>query len=88
MNWWLVANHLKHGMMTVRPTAKLAGMADYGAHAGMKGMMEGMAGMAHAGPGMPMSSGRPTRPPIPVMTLLSFLALAGGVALGFLVRPM
>ena len=88
MNWWLVANHLKHGMMTVRPTAKLAGTADYGAHAGMEGMMEGMAGMAHAGSGMPMGSGRPTRPPIPVMTLLSFLALAGGVALGFLVRPM
>jgi hypothetical protein len=88
MNWWLVANHLKHGMMTVRPTAKLAGTADYGAHAGMEGMMEGMAGVAHAGSGMPMGSGRPTGPPIPVMTLLSFLALAGGVTLGFLVRPM
>ena len=35
MNWWLVANHLKHGMMTVRPTAQQAGMADHGAHAGM-----------------------------------------------------
>jgi Domain of unknown function (DUF4396) len=22
MNWWLVANHLKHGMMTVRPSAE------------------------------------------------------------------
>jgi hypothetical protein len=63
-------------------------MADHGAHAGMEGMTEGMAGMAHAGAAMSMGSGRPTRPPIPVMTLLSFLALAGGVALGFLVRPM
>ena len=26
MNWWLVANHLKHGMMTVRPK-EAAGMA-------------------------------------------------------------
>jgi Domain of unknown function (DUF4396) len=22
MNWWLVANHLKHGMMTVRPAGQ------------------------------------------------------------------
>ena len=27
MNWWLVANHLKHGMMTVRPKKEMAGMA-------------------------------------------------------------
>ena len=27
MNWWLVANHLKHGMMTVRPMKEAAGMA-------------------------------------------------------------
>jgi hypothetical protein len=27
INWWLVANHLKHGMMTVRPAR-----ADAGAH--------------------------------------------------------
>ena len=27
MNWWLVANHLKHGMMTVRPKKQTAGMA-------------------------------------------------------------
>ena len=45
-------------------------------------------GMAHGGSGMSMGSGQPTRPPIPVMTLLSFLVLAGGVALGFLVRLM
>ena len=44
MNWWLVANHLKHGMMTVRPTARLAGMADHAAHAGMERMMEGSDG--------------------------------------------
>jgi Domain of unknown function (DUF4396) len=85
MNWWLVANHLKHGMMTVRPTAQLAGMADHGALPGMESMMEGMSGKAHAGSGMSMG-GQPTRPPIPVMTVLSFLVLAAGVALGFLAR--
>ena len=31
MNWWLVAHHLKHGMMTVRPAGAAAG-----AHAGME----------------------------------------------------
>jgi hypothetical protein len=90
INWWLVANHLKHGMMTVRPTAQQAGMADHGAHAGMarmmEGTMEGMGGMAHGGSGMSVGSGQPTRPPVSMMTLLSFLVLAGGVALGFLVR--
>lgn len=86
MNWWLVANHLKHGMMTVRPTAKLAGMADHGAQAGMEGTMQGMGGEAHAGAGMSMGGGQPTQPPVPAMTLLSFLVLVAGVALGFLVR--
>jgi hypothetical protein len=50
----------------------------------MEGTMEGMGGMAHGGSGMSVGSGQPTR----MMTLLSFLVLAGGVALGFLVRLM
>src|SRR6266516_2409901 len=62
MNWWLVAYHLKHGMMTVRPAAAAAG-----AHAGMDAA-------PHAS--MSMGSGEAPWPPIPVMTLLSFLALA------------
>jgi hypothetical protein len=78
MNWWLVAHHLKHGMMTVRPAAAMAG-----AHAG--GMQMQMDGAAHA-PAMAMPPRHPTRPPLPVMTLLSFLALAAGVALGLLLR--
>ena len=38
MNWWLVANHLKHGMMTVRPANAGAGsgMAAHD-HAAMSG---------------------------------------------------
>jgi hypothetical protein len=75
MNWWLVAHHLKHGMMTVRPAAAA------GAHAGMDAA-------AHAAPAMSMGSGDPPWPPIPVMTLLSFLALAAGVAIAFLLRAM
>src|SRR5499433_1316763 len=75
MNWWLVAHHLKHGMMTVRPAGAVAG-----AHAGMAGMEAA----PHAA--MSMGSGDPPWPPIPVMTLLSFLALAAGVAIAFLLR--
>jgi hypothetical protein len=86
INWWLVANHLKHGMMTVRPTAQAAGVAGHGGHAAMAGMPDGMGGMAHAASTMSMGAGQPTRPPLPVMTLVSFLVLAGGVALAFLVR--
>jgi hypothetical protein len=79
MNWWLVANHLKHGMMTVRPTTAGAGEAS-------------MSGMAAAGPSMshmsmPMETGHALRPPIAVMAvmaLLSFLALAAGLAIAVL----
>src|SRR5262249_41351175 len=79
MNWWLVAYHLKHGMMTVRPAAA-------GPHAAVAGAAR--AGMEAAAPhaSMSMGSGEPPWPPIPVMTLLSFLALAAGVAIAFLLR--
>ena len=46
MNWWLVANHLKHGMMTVRPKKEMAGMAVSMGGGGMamgSGEMGGMA---------------------------------------------
>jgi uncharacterized protein DUF4396 len=81
MNWWLVANHLKHGMMTVRPVV-MAGAHAHGAHA--QGGHAGMASASAAMPGMEMGGAQATRPPLPVMTLLSFLALAAGVALGLL----
>jgi hypothetical protein len=67
MNWWLVANHLKHGMMTVRPEADSAKSET--AKSG-----SAMAGMA-------MGERAPPRPSVPVMTVLSFLALAVGLAL-------
>jgi hypothetical protein len=72
MNWWLVAYHLKHGMMTVRPAGAAA--AAHGAHAGMD-----------ASPGMVMG-GKAPWPPVPVMAVLSFLALAAGVAIAFVLR--
>src|SRR5258708_5920177 len=79
MNWWLVTYHLKHGMMTVRPP---------GAAAGARGD-RGQASMddaPRAAPGRPTGGGEARRPPVPVMALLSFLALAAGVAIAFLLR--
>ena len=74
MNWWLVANHLKHGMMTVRPK-EAGGMAmpmgsDGGAAAGGMG-------------GMTMDKADKPSPSVATMTVLSFVALAGGAALAF-----
>jgi hypothetical protein len=87
MNWWLVANHLKHGMMTVRPAGAAGGAADHSGHEGMAGMAK-MDGMEQAGShaAMEMGGGKATRPPVPVMTLLSFIALAIGGAAAFLAR--
>lgn len=70
MNWWLVANHLKHGMFTVRAaddpdTPDDAGAKDAGAHGAMTPGGGGGA-MSHA-------------PPIWAMAALSFLALAAGL---------
>ena len=36
MNWWLVANHLKHGMMTVRRASMFGTMQDHDAEAGAR----------------------------------------------------
>jgi len=80
MNWWLVANHLKHGMMTVRPAS--AGAHDHAA----------MSGMTHEGSPMPpmsmsMHEAQAPWPSIAVMTVLSFVALAAGFALAVLQAP-
>src|SRR5713226_2090557 len=77
INWWLVRYHLKHGMMTVRaatasPVAAASAHGGHAAHAAMEATHPAMAGMAMGGETQP-------RPPVPVMTLLSFVALAAGL---------
>ena len=81
MNWWLVANHLKHGMMTIRPTDAAAGAHGHGTSAGEGGAPPATRRMSMDGEEAPW-------PPVLVMALLSFLALAAGVAIGFLLRRM
>jgi hypothetical protein len=57
MNWWLVADHLKHGMMTVRPAGAAAGSGGHAEqHEGMGGM-DKMDGMQPAGPRAAMEMG-------------------------------
>ena len=73
MNWWLVANKLKHGMMTVRPARAGAGAQHGAGH-------ERMAAMPHMS--MSMETAPPLRPSLTVMTVLSFIALAAGMAIG------
>jgi hypothetical protein len=94
MNWWLVANHLKHGMMTVRPAGAAADSHAHGAHAGMAAADGGSAmhrpgnTPRNAPMNMSMSGVGAPWPPVAAMTVLSFVALAAGVAVAFLARPL
>ena len=70
MNWWLVAHHLKHGMMTVRPASETAK-----AMPGMDKIKEMKMEMASkTGSAIPAPS-----PPVWVMAIVSFAVLAAGV---------
>lgn len=77
MNWWLVANHLKHGMFTIRADKDSdnpndAGAKEAGAHGAMK-----------------MGSAKGDRPPAPsiwAMAALSYLALAAGLLIAWAFR--
>jgi Domain of unknown function (DUF4396) len=81
INWWLVANHLKHGMLTVRPARSHNG------HAGMDMKMDVTGGGTTAAE-KPMDMTSTPRPPVPAMTILSFLALALGIAVAVLAGSM
>jgi Domain of unknown function (DUF4396) len=78
INWWLVANHVKHGMMTVRPASPGTGAHDHAPVAAMSGIF-------HEGPQMPLATGAglAPSPPVSVMTLLSFLVLAAGAVIAY-----
>ena len=69
MNWWLVAHHLKHGMMTVRPQAEASPMP---------GMKKKMAMAASTG-----SAIHSAKPPVSVMAAISFAVLAAGLTVAF-----
>ena len=76
MNWWLVANQLKHGMMTVRPAGMFATMQDHGPDTGARDR-------PHVAANAAMMAKSAPRPPVWVMAMLSFAALAAGLAIAF-----
>ena len=80
MNWWLVANHLKHGMMTMRPAGTVGAMKNHYINAGAHHV-------PHVAHGIAMDAKPAPRPPVPVMALLSFAALAVGLAIAFSFGP-
>lgn len=92
MNWWLVAHHLKHGMVTVRPrtakTTKAAAMAGTGMDA-MAMASDGNDAAVKADKMKKAESGsalhQPT-PPVWVMAAVSFAVLAAGVTIALLAR--
>jgi hypothetical protein len=80
MNWWLVANRLKHGMMTVRPAGVFGTMHDHGADAGARDA-------PHVAHDAAMEAKPAPRPAVPVMALVSFAALAAGLAIASAFGP-
>ncbi|PWT85195.1 MAG: hypothetical protein C5B56_14400 [Proteobacteria bacterium] len=85
MNWWLVSYHLKHGMLTVRPIAATAHLAH--AQAAPAGRLPSEVQEMDM-PGMDMGQKPAPQPPVPAMTLLSFVALAVGLAIAWLTGSM
>ena len=78
INWWLVANHLKHGMMTVQRAGKVGTSHDHAAMA-----MEGNGTPSATKPKGPDSDHAP-RPTLAMMTVVSFLVLAIGLLIALL----
>ena len=86
MNWWLVANHLKHGMMTIRPANDgdaMPGMdMDASGSAAMDMAANAAAGAAHGS--MPADGEHRLKPPLAVMTLVSLGVLAAGLIVSWI----
>jgi hypothetical protein len=86
MNWWLVANHLKHGMMTIRTAQAEAAMGGPGGHAGMNHPGQGG---SHDAMASHVTQNRDTPvPSVAVMAVVSFVALAAGLIVARLAVAM
>ena len=92
MNWWLVANHLKHGMMTVRKhdqveqskSTQVHRMDDHSGISGSGHATDTAAAFHNDKPAdhsaSPVSVGRKA-----AMTLLSFVVFAIGLGMGLVI---
>jgi hypothetical protein len=84
MNWWLVANHLKHGMFTVpRADTGEPVRAHAQARTGLKGVATHVSQAGAAAAGMDEVRSAPV-PPVMITALVSFVALAGGAVIAWL----
>ena len=80
MNWWLVANHLKHGMLTVRRAEVPVPVTEHAGHTDHAAMPDaGHSSHLHPAAADAMHEGGSPVPSIGVMTLLSFVVLAAGL---------
>ena len=85
VNWWLVANNMKHGMLTVRPGAGDGGEhAGHGAAAGHDdgGDSSGHGGsddQGEGGHGEHLDGGRPSAAMIVLAIVFTFVVLAGAL---------
>jgi hypothetical protein len=92
MNWWLVANHLKHGMMTVRKhdqaeDNKSIQVQKMDHHGGMSGSGHATdtAAPFHNHKSADHSAPQPSAGTKAAMTLLSFVVFAIGLAIGLVI---
>jgi hypothetical protein len=91
MNWWLVANHLEHGMMTVRKydqaeDNKSIQVHQMDHHSGMSGgYATDAAAPFHNHKSADHSAPQPSVGRTAVMTLLSFVVFAIGLAIGLVI---
>lgn len=73
INWWLVVNHMKHGMLTVRRAARPEPVED-------KSTAATATGMSHGSGAAPMSGrSQPGRGVQAMMTVLTLAILAGAL---------
>lgn len=88
MNWWLVSNHMKHGMMTVRPKEPSAAhppQEDQQAHTADRENEHAQPKSGHA---MHGGMAKPSRSKLVWMTTLSFVVFALGLAVATLFGGM
>lgn len=88
MNWWLVANNLKHGMMTVRPSDAPMPTKAYIHPGSMEN--DGKRSSVHEGAvETSMRDRKPASvPSVPVMTVVSLFVVAAGAMIAWLAMPM
>ena len=86
INWWLVSNHLKHGMMTIRSGGQ--GKNPESQHEGGMQKMHAHSSAQHGGAhALGQSDGKShSDAAVGLMAVLSFLALAIGLGLAALLR--